>query len=319
MAGDDDFVDYVTAWKVLNTHVESMADEGHRLSNTAVPNGNFELLLASMVQGQTLADGLQRMAAGARILRPDLTFKVALHSRRLHLSMAFATDESPAQAVYLEAMATVVHCAVRWALGVAATPARVVGPVGIDPAGGSWLNLLGPPVLRQGRGVTVVYPPDCSGAPLQAHAFGRWHDATFSEYVRLADRAVAGPTGVDPSTTRRVRDALIGDVLGQAAIARSFGMSVPTLRRRLTEEGATFRKIQADLRRDAAEVLLLGDKSVAHIATELGLSDSRCFRRACRSWFGASPSAIRRSLRQAREVQTDLSVRESSKLEGRRK
>ena len=79
-------------------------------------------------------------------------------------------------------------------------------------------------------------------------------------------------------------------------------MSVPTLRRRLADRGTSFRHICDDLRRDAAEMLLLGDKSVEDIAEHLGMSDARCFRRACNSWFGQSPSELRRIVARRRRA-----------------
>jgi AraC-like DNA-binding protein len=75
------------------------------------------------------------------------------------------------------------------------------------------------------------------------------------------------------------------------------GMSVATLRRRLAEEGSSFRAVADALRRDAAQILLMSGRPTQDIAEELGLSDSRCFRRACHTWFGASPSKVRESLR----------------------
>jgi AraC-like DNA-binding protein len=301
-----DIIDYITAWKVLNANVETMADEGHRLSNTAVPTGNFELLIASMMQGASLADGLARMANGARILRPDLEFQVSSRLGRLQLSVRFGGGESLAQAIYLEALVTVIHCAVRWGLEQAVDPVRVRGPAIVGANQGSWLNLFGPAVQRQGRGVSVVYSSETSAAPFRQHAFGRWHDATFHEYVRLVSRVEDGRAACSSQVVQQVREALLDGAQGQGDVARRMAMSVPSLRRRLTEEGASFREIQTALRREAAEVMLLGDKSVEEIATELGLADSRCFRRACKAWFGSSPSAVRRSLRLASMNMTNL-------------
>jgi AraC-like DNA-binding protein len=294
-----DVIDYITAWKVLNINVETMADEGHRISSTVIPNGNFELLIASMFQGNDLSDGLARMGMGARILRPDLIFQVGARLGHVKLTVEFARGETLAQAIYLEALITVIHCALRWGLERDIDPIRVRGPAIINPNHGSWLNLFGVPVQRHGEGVTIVYGADVATSPFRQRAFKRWHDATFNEYLRLVGRLETQSTTVAPVVTGRVRDALMRGVNGQAEIAKALAMSVPSLRRRLTEEGSSFRNIQSSLRREAAHVMLLGEKSVEEIATELGLSDSRCFRRACQAWFGGSPSAVRRAFRKS--------------------
>ena len=297
--GQGEIIDYITAWKVLNANVETMADEGHRLSNTAVPTGNFELLIASMVQGTSLADGLTRMVNGARILRPDLDFKVSTRQGCVQLSVRFSSGETLAQAVYLEALLTVIHCAVRWGLEEAVDPLRVRGPAIVATKHGSWLSLFGPPVQRKGEGVSIVYAAEASVAPFRQHVFGRWHNATFNEYVRLVSRLEeVRATRLSPAV-QHVRDALLNGAQGQSDVAKRMAMSVPSLRRRLTEEGASFRGIQTGLRREAAEVMLISDKTVEEIAAELGLADSRCFRRACRAWFGGSPSAVRQALKLA--------------------
>ena len=292
-------IDYVTAWKILNASVEMSGDESHRLLGQGVPQGNFDLLMASILQGENLADGLHRLALGARILRPDLRVLCTVHSGRPHLTIDFASPGSLAKDIYLEALMVVLHCAARWSLERPATPLRVRGPASVTGTSGSLLALLGRPVRRDGSGVTVVYEAQDAHAPFRARGFARWHDATFAEYTKLVDERAAASRGADEGAIiRLVRGQILDGRSSQALVARRLGMSVATLRRRLADHGVSFRALVSGVRRDAAAVLLLGDKSVDDIAAELGLSDSRCFRRACRGWFGGAPSEIRRSIRQ---------------------
>ena len=294
---NDRRIDYITAWKILNASVESSGDESHRLIQDGVPVGNFELLMASMLQGDNLLDGLRRMAAGAKILRPDLSIIVSVYSGRPHLSIGFASPPTLAKEIYLEALTVVLHCAVQWALAKPLRPERVRGSSAIDPRHGSLLAILSPVVKREGSGVTVVYAGADGQADFQVRSFSRWHDATFAEYQKFVDQAVGASASELDETIRRVRMLLLEGVNSQTAVGRRLGMSVPTLRRRLADGGTTFRALVGSVRRDAAEVLLLGDKSVEDIAAELGLSDSRCFRRACHAWFGGAPSDVRRVIR----------------------
>ncbi len=294
-------IDYVAAWKILNASVARSGDESHRLSGDGVPEGNFDLLMASVLQGEDLTDGLRRFAAGARILRPDLKVMVTVHGCQPHLTIDFASPGALAQDIYLEALIVVMHCAVRWSLERPVKPVRVRGPASVDGAPGSFLNLLGRSVRREGTGVTLVYDAADGAAPFRARVFARWHDATFAEYTRLVDdRAAQAPEDSSQADDliRTVRRCVLEGPVSQAQVARTLGMSVATLRRRLADQGASFRGIVSAVRRDAAEVLLFGDKSVDDIAAELGLSDSRCFRRACHGWFGGAPSEVRRAIRE---------------------
>lgn len=298
-AGDlPSFVDHLTAWKALNANVERAHDEGHRLFNAAIPTGNFDLLVASMFHGKTVLDGLRRLEEGGRILRPDLRLTVAVHGGRPHLTIDFEGALDGARAVYLEAMAMVIHCALAWGSERPPEPERVRGPEIITAAEGSFLEIVGPRVWRSGRGVTIVYAPESGSAPLAPPGFGGWHDGAFAQYRRLVEAAPAR-TPSEAAVAARVRACLLDGRADQTEVASALAMSVATLRRRLDEEGVGFRDIVAEMKRNAATVLLLSDQTCHDMAAELGYSDARCFRRACRSWFGGSPSTVRRRLKDA--------------------
>jgi AraC-like DNA-binding protein len=79
-------------------------------------------------------------------------------------------------------------------------------------------------------------------------------------------------------------------------LAQQFHTSSATMRRRLDEEGESYRSIMDGLRRDLA-ISLLGDTrlSIADIAEELGFAESGAFHRAFKKWTGARPGEYRRS------------------------
>ncbi|NNU17655.1 helix-turn-helix transcriptional regulator [Parvularcula sp. ZS-1/3] len=83
----------------------------------------------------------------------------------------------------------------------------------------------------------------------------------------------------------------------QSTIARRLGMSVATLRRRLTEEGASFRQIRSDALSVLADQFLGSEMPLAQVANRLGFSDTRSFSRAYKSWSGVTPNARRKALR----------------------
>jgi AraC-like DNA-binding protein len=77
-------------------------------------------------------------------------------------------------------------------------------------------------------------------------------------------------------------------------IAAALAITERTLRRRLEAEGTSYRALVDDIRRDELHPLVTDrSKSITRIAHELGFSDSSAFARACRRWFGASPSELR--------------------------
>ncbi|UWR57647.1 AraC family transcriptional regulator [Phaeobacter inhibens] len=80
----------------------------------------------------------------------------------------------------------------------------------------------------------------------------------------------------------------------QDDIAKTFGMSISTLGRKLAKEGTTYKQLLKDTRQRLAEQYLDDPKlSLAEIAFGLGYSDQAAFTNAYKSWTGHSPGSIR--------------------------
>ncbi|HSV54326.1 MAG TPA: AraC family transcriptional regulator [Burkholderiaceae bacterium] len=85
-----------------------------------------------------------------------------------------------------------------------------------------------------------------------------------------------------------------GRVSNADTVARSLGLSVRTMHRRLAEEGLGFQAI-ADQVRQAIAGSLLRDSplSIDEIAVRVGFSEAANFRKAFRRWTGISPTQYR--------------------------
>ncbi|WP_176300147.1 AraC family transcriptional regulator [Burkholderia vietnamiensis] len=81
-------------------------------------------------------------------------------------------------------------------------------------------------------------------------------------------------------------------------IARLMNTSPRTLKRRLQEEGTTFRTLLAEARGAMAEALL-GDAHLplTEVAERLGFSDLSSFSQAFKRWYGVPPGAYRSGVR----------------------
>lgn len=78
------------------------------------------------------------------------------------------------------------------------------------------------------------------------------------------------------------------------AVAGQLSVSPQTLRRRLGDEGASFRQHKDELRRDIAiDALTSGDDTVEDIAKALGYAEPSAFHRAFKRWTGSSPGSYR--------------------------
>jgi AraC-like DNA-binding protein len=82
-----------------------------------------------------------------------------------------------------------------------------------------------------------------------------------------------------------------------ADVAREFGVSPRSLRRRLTETGNSYRTLTQEMQRERACMLLCNPAlTVKAVAGSLGYDDTSAFRRAFRRWTGLSVWEYRRSL-----------------------
>ncbi|QHE74099.1 helix-turn-helix domain-containing protein (plasmid) [Rhodococcus sp. ZPP] len=77
-------------------------------------------------------------------------------------------------------------------------------------------------------------------------------------------------------------------------VADELSISTSTLKRRLSEEGTTFRELCQSFLRERAMLRLLDQSmSISEIATDLGYSDLTNFSHAFKRWTGRSPSEFR--------------------------
>jgi len=77
-------------------------------------------------------------------------------------------------------------------------------------------------------------------------------------------------------------------------IADELHLDPRTLRRKLTDEGTSFRELIAEVRRTRAEQMLATNVSIEVIARQLGYAETASFTHAFTRWTGLAPSEFRR-------------------------
>jgi AraC-like DNA-binding protein len=116
----------------------------------------------------------------------------------------------------------------------------------------------------------------------------------FEDYAAAMIRRV----NAERSFVERVRDALTEGQLAGASneqdVAEQMGVTRRTLRRRLAEDGLSFRKLRRDVLHLRAERMLRdGRLPVAEVSYLLGYAEPSAFHRAFRRWTGLSPGEWR--------------------------
>lgn len=148
------------------------------------------------------------------------------------------------------------------------------------------------------------------GAPRTAAVFdARWltapvvrDEAALTAMLRRAPADLLSRREYGTTVTERVRRTLVLALraagparLPEAAeVAARLAVSPATLRRRLQEEGTSYRRLKDAVRRDAAiSSLAAGREPIAELAARLGFSEDTAFHRAFRRWTGTTPGAYR--------------------------
>ena len=104
------------------------------------------------------------------------------------------------------------------------------------------------------------------------------------------------------SFVARTCEIISEDCIRQPDVAERLGISVATLRRRLSEENVSFRDLVQQSRLGQAETLLMRGRSVAQVCEQLNYSDVRAFNRAFKKSKGVTPAAFSRQATAAVET-----------------
>jgi AraC-like DNA-binding protein len=117
---------------------------------------------------------------------------------------------------------------------------------------------------------------------------------------RHLDELLATPDP-DDAWLGKVRSAIATSVCdghpGIPTVARRLGLSVRTLQRRLGEQGAVFKSLIEDVRRELAlRYLADGRTRLTDVAFLVGYSELSAFGRAFKRWTGSTPLAVRQNL-----------------------
>jgi AraC-like DNA-binding protein len=166
--------------------------------------------------------------------------------------------------------------------GVVRIETRRRQPVENGPAG-FWTC----PVVYDAPAFALVYDSALTEHPINGV---RLHEeAVHNRVLALIEKREHGGDHIAVQVRQCIRDG----VRDQGDAARRLGCSTATLRRRLANDGLSFRQLKREILNEAAQNRLLERPRIADVADALGFSDSRSFARAFKSWNGATPRSFR--------------------------
>ena len=286
--------------------MSEMRDESFgMISASKVPIGSFRMMCHACLHATDLEHAIRRCSDFYEILRGSVikpvvevrddsaVFRFQVIDAKPDVSIGDILDrEDP---IKIRAWFSMWHHFLTWLIGE-----RL-------PLDTAWFSFESPPDSDY---YSRVYQcPVQFGQPLNAIVFPRrflslplmqTEESLRSFLKSVPYQLIVMPDEAD-TTSSRV-SAAIGvdfsrDVPSAIEVANRLGMSVSSLRRRLLEEGTSFRKIKDDCRQAAAMRYLASESmSIQDVAALTGYDDPSTFFRAFRKWSGMTPGEYRKRL-----------------------
>lgn len=268
-------------------------DELLGLAAGPVPRGTFRLLCYGLLGSRDAREVLQRLAMFASAVPglPPLGVEFSAETTRITVDTSGLDDQD---GLLVDALLSVMHRFLGWLLR-SRLPLQAVEVPYAKPADlVTYADIFGMiPRFEAERAALVV-----DNAVLDAPVMREEPDlvawlATAPE--GLLARRDYGSTLVDQ--VRRLLEHDVTEDLSAEEVSSRLAMAGPTLRRKLREQGTSYRQIREDLLRDlAVEQLAHTDVTVAELSERLGFSETSAFVRAFRRWTGMAPGAYRTSV-----------------------
>ena len=298
-------LDLPTFWRLCAENIQAQDDESHGIASTPVPRGSLSMLFTAAKEADSLVEALERLTAAARLIRKECRIILGRSREAIHLTVRPIDRMSLRAEIYVECFLVVTHCALRWMTGRRLDPVLVRGTAMLHGMRGTLLASLKSPVIRRGHGATIVYGREDMNARILSQKYKSWGDQEFESFMALLNEHDSCAPRERPNTDGAVRKAFRSGLRSQKTVARALNCSTATLRRRLANEGLSFRRLSAEAKRDELQSLLATDMPSHDIAVKLGLSDDRSLRRFCAESLGMSPGQYRRLLRESAPIRAN--------------
>ena len=280
-----------TAWRLATTFTGDAVIGVHVAES--LPRGALDLVEYAFRSSASLAAGLERLARYGRVLSDRVAARMETHGEGLLLLVRDTgrTALHPGRAEF--ALAVALKFA-RECSGEDISPLQVCFAHAAPEDASEHRRFFRSPVrFRAGSNSMILSAVDAA-RPLQAA------DEALSLIVRrrldkaLAERERHGSGPLSGRVRHMMVEHLGETTLTPATVARALAVSRRTLSRRLADEGASFRNILDDVRREFG-CALLQDRSlsIGDIAFFLQYSEPAAFHRSFRRWTGRTPHAFR--------------------------
>ena len=271
---------------------QELDDEFLGLDSRRMKRGSFALVCQSLIHARTLERAVLQALRGFAVIFDDLRAELRIEGTEAGLRVASRVP-APASRVFAEELfLVIVRGLICWLAGRRIPFARA--------------SFAFPRPAHSAE----YHAMFCSDLAFDAPQTGVWFDARFLQcpvvqdeaglkrFLRDAPQSVfiryKNTDGWMARVRRRLRRFDGAEWPTLEAMADQLHVTASTLRRRLEDEGSSYRELKDGLRRDMAiDLLCRTSLSVESIATGLGYQEVSAFYRAFKHWTGTRPGSYR--------------------------
>lgn len=270
-----------------------VCDDFYGLTSTPCKIGTF-LFIAEMILGSdTLGEALEKAIRFYRAMTDDITFSLVRSGPVAEFRVDLADPGADSMHFLAEWQLIIWHRFSCWLLGDSIPLTHVE---------------FGHPMASPLEDYQRIFTENCSfqNKTTVMRFYSRFLDkynvrqsTDFQNFVTNRFELVFNP-GVASSMASRIEVQLERhfknslEFLSMEDIASEYNVSSQTIRRRLEDEGTSFRQIKDDIRRKVAMKWLQDSRlPISEVAMLSGFADANGLSRAVKTWTGESPSEFR--------------------------
>ena len=292
---------YGALWHLI---AQTLDDEFFGMDSHRMKSGSFTLLCHAVIHSDTLERALRRAMRFLRLVLDDMAGELSREGETAHILLkdlaanAISASDTPLVSKRAFAYGTyliILHGLACWLVGrripLSQADFCCAEPVFSD----EWRILFSRNLSFNHAHCRISFPARyLEMANIQ-------NERTMKEFLRSAPAnflvKYKNSDSLSAKIRRRLREWSPVAWPDFDALAHQLNASPATLRRRLDDEGESYRSIMDELRRDLA-ISLLSDTqlSMSDIAGELGFAESSAFHRAFKKWTGIRPGEYRCSV-----------------------
>ena len=265
---------------------------GLRMGEMVNP-GNYEVTTHLVAQASSLRDAIESLQRFHRLLADRPFWRFVEGERTASLVFDAGSGSSPARRFRCELTMSGFHKLLKY-IAPSARP-QLVGFDYPAPRYAAEYTRVFEGTERFGQALTSMVFDKALLDALQKRRNPELRAAIVSHAERRVSR-MAKDAGYAERVRRYVLESAAPDRRDMASVARAIGLSARTLRRRLDEEGTSFREVlDAAMGTLAKRLVASGDQPIEAAAYAMGFAHPSAFHRAFKRWTGATPGASRPS------------------------